>query len=141
MKRPTVQLVLRPMADDPRDAGLDGQRPLWRADTIDPIFVATAPDGGRIARGWYTATARIDARSGEVESPCFYLPSTTGHYSEERRVLLAPRGREWVSERFFLERSLPRLRFDPSSKPCEFACEVRLEPRPEPVRRRAARWM
>jgi 2-polyprenyl-3-methyl-5-hydroxy-6-metoxy-1,4-benzoquinol methylase len=141
MKRPTVQLELRPMADDPGDAGLDGKRRLWRATTIDPIFVATAPGGGRIARGWYTATARIEARAGEIAAPCFYLPSTTGHYSEERRVELAPRGREWVSQRFFLERSMPRLRFDPSCRPSEFTCEVWLDPAPEPVRARAARWM
>jgi SAM-dependent methyltransferase len=36
---------------------------------------------------------------------------------------------------------MPRLRFDPSCRPSEFTCEVWLDPAPEPVRARAARWM
>src|SRR5687767_1736114 len=127
MKRPTVRLELRPMADDPSDAGIGGAGRIWRASTNDPIFVATSPGGGRIARGWYKAFARIEARAGEIESPCFYLPSSTGHYSEERRVVLAPGKAEWVSQDFFLERSMQRLRFDPTCQPSEFTCEVRLE--------------
>ena len=67
------------MADDPSVAGLDGERRLWRAATIDPIFVATAPGGGRIARGWYTATASIEARAGDKFQSSGNIHAVTEH--------------------------------------------------------------
>jgi predicted SAM-dependent methyltransferase len=135
-----VNLELRALADDPREAGREGDRPVWHAGTVDPILIATAPGGRHFADGWYTATVRLEARTGAIESPCFYLPGPAGEYSEERRVQLARSGRNW-SARFFLEHPAAHLRLDPSTQPCEFTCELEIEPAREALRHRATRWL
>lgn len=139
-RRPVVELTLRPMAEDPVAARVEGSRTVWKATTIDPILIGTAPGGARIDPGWYRATARIHATAGEIEAPSFYLPGARNAYSEDRRVIFERSGGRW-SARFFLDRSVRQLRFDPSCKPCEFTCELRLDPVGEPLRRRVSGWV
>jgi len=76
-----------------------------------------------LRRGWYRARAILDARSGEVREPRLYIPDAAGRYSEERAVGMVREGPAYIAE-FFLTHVSDRLRFDPSTACCEFACEA-----------------
>jgi hypothetical protein len=114
-------LELVPQDGDPEDLGVEAGSRLWRARWFDPKFLARAP-GEPFKPGWYRAVATIDCRSGHIEAPRLYLPAESGGFSEESSVAMARDGWTFRAD-FYLPRPAPLLRFDPSTKPCEFTCD------------------
>jgi len=120
---PTVRLTLEPMHGDPVETGQPEGVRTWEAVTDDPSFAARVPKGAPLLRaGWYSARVRMDLRSGEIEAPQLYLPDAAGHYSEERSVRM-PGLHGVYSATFLLPHPTGHVRFDPSRRPCEFACD------------------
>src|SRR5688572_25653499 len=120
-------LELVPQDGDPLDLGIEGGARCWRARGFDPKFFAHA-QGAPFEPGWYRAVAAIDCRSGHIESPRLYLPLESGGFSEASSVEMRREGWSFRAD-FFLAHAAPLLRFDPSTKPCEFTCDgLRVEP-------------
>ena len=120
----SIALTLRPLADDPvlvQDASGGAH---WRAESSDPAFIASIPEGQPpLSAGWYVAHTSLVQRSGRVAGPRLYIPHPSGGYSEFRSVELKPRGGTYVAE-FFVSDPTTQFRFDPSFYPCEFDCDA-----------------
>jgi SAM-dependent methyltransferase len=136
-----IALQLAPLHPDPYDLGVEDGARLWRANSSDPAFTASVPEPARpLQPGWYRARAILDSRSGDVRDPRLYIPDAAGRYSEDRAVPMVREGPAYTAE-FFLAHPSDRLRFDPSTSRCEFACEalhvasIERPTRPAPRRR------
>jgi len=124
-----IELTLRPMAGDPAAARDSSGRPYWRALSFDPAFVASVPcELPALGRGWYTVSASLVERGGQVAGPRLYVPYPLGGYSEQSSVEFALADGTYTAE-VFVSSPTRELRFDPSIYPCEFECDaIRLTP-------------
>lgn len=119
-----IALQLAPLHPDPQPVGVEDGARVWRAVSSDPAFTARVPDDAEpLRRGWYRARATLATRSGEVREPRLYIPDRKGRYTEDRSVGMVRDGADCTAE-FFLAYASDRLRFDPSTARCEFACEA-----------------
>jgi|GEM_PF-1362891 len=119
-----IALRLTPLHPDPQAVALENGALIWRVTSPDPAFTARVPDDAQpLRRGWYRARAVLDTRSGQVREPRLYIPDRKGIYSEDRAVTMVQEGSAYTAE-FFLAHASDRVRFDPSTARCEFACEA-----------------
>lgn len=121
-----MQLGLTPLANDPRDLGLQDGKRIWGAYSCDPALIATLRGGGAIAPGWYRASVTLDGRSGDIDRPRLYIPDAGGGYSEPQSLELKRHGSVYQAD-FFLAHEAHAVRLDPSVYPCEFTCDLSLE--------------
>ncbi|WP_171164696.1 class I SAM-dependent methyltransferase [Usitatibacter palustris] len=119
-----MRLQLTTLHADPVDIGVDNGVRIWNVHSNDPAFLASVTEGELgLDVGWYAASARIDGRSGDVRDPRLYLPDSIGAYSETYAVDMVRDGAVFKAE-FFLPHPSRHVRFDPSTMPCEFACDT-----------------
>lgn len=138
LRAATIELALTPLNGDPRELGTDDGVRIWGAYSCDPAFTASLPAGlARLEPGWYSVTAVLDMRSGDIDEPRLYVPDAAGHYSQRHSMAMRRRGAGYTAQ-FYLPHPVRELRFDPSRYPCEFGCNA-LAVTSEPRRSRGLR--